>query len=398
MIYYRENKMLEHHISKCRHIISPVKRFDQKNEMYKRARWDESVKFMGDSLYGVMPVKEKEGYTLLDRAFQNAGWYLEMAYAHGIVIHGTDLFSWKKQPADCMRIPKGLKYTVSDPLDMTRKIKGVAKWLGADLVGVCELDSRWVYSHYYHLATGDHGPLEIPEGCRFAISIAVEEEYYSIKTSPVEIGSGGTGLGYSHMAFVAGSLAHFIRDLGYTALASGNDTALSIPIAIDAGLGELGRNGLLITKKYGPRIRLCKVITDLPLVPDRPVEFGVSDFCRVCKKCAVKCPGQAIPYGDRTSEALNISNNAGVLKWPVDAEKCFGFWSKTTSCTNCMRVCSFNKPEGWLHDKVRSFIKHTPWMNKVFVGLDSMLGYDRQLSATEFWEKIAADAADERYD
>jgi epoxyqueuosine reductase len=366
--------------------------------MYKRARWDESVKWMGDLLYGIIPPKEKEGHTFLDRALQNAGWYLEMAFAHGIVIHGTDLYSWKKQPADNLRLPKGLKYAVSDPVDLTRKIKAVAKWLGAALVGVCELDSRWVYSHYYNLASRDYSPLEIPEECRFAIALAVEEEYYAIKTSPLEPGSAATGLGYSHMAFVAGSLAHFIRDLGYTAIPSGNDTALSIPIAIDAGLGELGRNGLLITKKYGPRVRLCKVITDLPLVPDHPIEFGVSDFCKVCKKCAEKCPGQAIQYCDQTTEALNVSNNAGVLKWPVDAEKCLGYWSRSSSCTNCIRVCSFNKIEGWLHDKVRSSIKHTPWMNRIFVSLDSMFGYDRQLSATEFWEKIAADAADEKYD
>lgn len=390
--------MVERLVSKCKHIIGPVNRFDQKCEMYKRARWDDSVKYMGDSLYGVIPPKEKEGHTLFDRAFQNAGWYLEMAFAHGIVIHGTDLYSWKKQPADNLRLPKGLKQTVSDPVDMTRKIKGVAKWLGAALVGVCELDSRWVYSHYYNLASREYGPLETPEECRFAIALAVEEEYYAIKTSPLEPGSAATGLGYSHMAFVAGSLAHFIRDLGYTAIPSGNDTALSIPIAIDAGLGELGRNGLLITKKYGPRVRLCKVITDLPLIPDRPIEFGVSDFCKVCKKCAEKCPGQAIQYGDQTTKALNVSNSAGVLKWPVDAEKCLGYWSRSSSCTNCIRVCSFNKMEGWLHDKVRSFIKHTPWMNRIFLSLDSMLGYDRQLSAVEFWEKIAAKAADEKYD
>ena len=388
--------MEEHHSSKNKYILGPVNRFDQRYEMYKRARWDESVKWMGDSLYGIIPPKEKEGHTLLDRAFQNAGWYLEMAFAHGIVIHGTDLYSWKKQPADNIRLPKGLKYTVSDPVDMTKKIKGVAKWLGAGLVGVCELDSRWVYNHYYNLASREYGSLDIPEECRFVIALAVEEEYYAIKTSPLEISSAGTGLGYSHMAFVAGSLAHFIRDLGYTAIPSGNDTALSIPIAIDAGLGELGRNGLLITKKYGPRIRLCKVITDLPLIPDHPIEFGVSKFCDVCKKCAEKCPGQAIQYGARSPEPLNVSNNAGVLKWPVNAEKCLGFWCGSSSCTNCMRVCPFNKTEGWVHDQVRFFIKHTPSMDRFFVNLDSMFGYDKQLSANEFWEKIVNDAVNKK--
>jgi len=66
------------------------------------------------------------------------------------------------------------------------------------------------------------------------------------------------------MAFVATSLAEFIRLLGHDAIPAGNDMALSIPLAVDAGLGELGRNGLLITKEFGPRLRLCKVFTNLP--------------------------------------------------------------------------------------------------------------------------------------
>ena len=71
-------------------------------------------------------------------------------------------------------------------------------------------------------------------------------------------------------------LAEFIRILGYKAIPMGNDTSLSIPLAIDAGLGELGRHGLLITPEYGPCVRLCKVFTDLPLEPDKPIQFGVT--------------------------------------------------------------------------------------------------------------------------
>jgi epoxyqueuosine reductase QueG len=88
------------------------------------------------------------------------------------------------------------------------------------------------------------------------------------------------------MGFIAPSMARFIQELGYHAMPSGNDTALSIPMAVDAGLGELGRNGILITPKYGPRVRLCKVFTDLPLVHDKPVDLGVQAFCEICKKCA----------------------------------------------------------------------------------------------------------------
>ena len=55
---------------------------------------------------------------------------------------------------------------------------------------------------------------------------------------------------------------------------------ITIPMAVDAGLGELGRNGLLLTEKYGPRVRLCKVFTDLPLEPDEPIDLGPSIFVK----------------------------------------------------------------------------------------------------------------------
>jgi reductive dehalogenase len=355
--------------------------------MYNRVRWDPTVTDIEEGIYGILPPRGQDGYTLIDRALQNALWYVEMAFGHGHIVHGKDLYAWEKKPySDCLRLPKGEKITGFDPKDMSQRIKKVAKLLGADLVGICELDLRWIYSHWYNLHTRESGLLEIPEQCRYAIAIATEMDYEMFRTSPTEIEGAATGMGYSRMAFVAGSLAHFIRDLGYTAIASGNDTGISIPIAIDAGLGELGRNGLLITPKFGPRVRICKVITDLPLIPDEPIELGVVEFCEICRNCAESCPAQAIQHGDRTAEALNVSNNSGVLKWLVDGEKCFRFWSRNHSCCgNCVRVCPFNKPDTMLHRVLRRLVKDLPQLNKFFRRTDSLFGYGRQVKAEDWW-------------
>ena len=168
------------------------------------------------------------------------------------------------------------------------------------------------------------------------------------------------------MAFTAGLLAQFIRGLGYQAIPSGNDTACSIPMAIDAGLGEIARNGLLITPQYGPRVRLAKVFTDLPLVPDAPIQFGVWEFCRTCKKCALKCPSKSIPLGDASAEPRNISTRPGVTKWSINAETCLAWWAANGSdCSNCIRVCPFNKPPGRLHDLVRLGIRTLPTLKSV---------------------------------
>jgi reductive dehalogenase len=375
--------------SKNKYIVGDVQRFDQKNEMYKRARWDPAVIELGRQMYGIIPPRDKDGYTLMDRALQNSLWYLEMEYAHGLVIHNEGLFGWERKAADVLRLPPDARLSVTDPAKMSKYVKKVARTLGACAVGICELDQRWVYSHSFHLKTNEHKELELPPGCKYAIAIAVEMDYDMFKTSPTEVEGAATGKGYSDMAYVAGSLAHFIRNLGYLAIPSGNDTALSIPIAVDAGLGELGRNGLLITPYQGPRVRLAKVFTDLPLAPDEPIELGVTQFCEQCRKCARYCPSQAISHGKRTPEPLNISNNGGVLKWPVDAEKCFRYWAAVnhSTCGTCIRVCAFNKPRSWFHDSVRWMVKHAPWLHSLLIKGDDLLGYGKQMNAREWWER-----------
>ena len=55
---------------------------------------------------------------------------------------------------------------------------------------------------------------------------------------------------------------------------------------MQAGLGEYGCHGLVITKEFGPRVRFGKIFTDLPLSHDRPVKFGVKEFCDMCRRCA----------------------------------------------------------------------------------------------------------------
>lgn len=58
-----------------------------------------------------------------------------------------------------------------------------------------------------------------------------------------------------------------------------------------SGLGWIGKNSSLITKEYGPRLRLVTVLTDAPLSTDEPFE---GDFCGDCEKCVVACPSGAV--------------------------------------------------------------------------------------------------------
>lgn len=371
-------------------LVGPIERFDQRNDMFRRSRYDPEWVERAGRFYDPFPVRvrDRAGYGHEDYALSEAAWHVEDTCARGCQGSNHDgLYAWEGPDPVIAQVPAGLKVDLSHPAGAARKVKRAARLFGASLVGICELDRRWLYSHVSDDLTGEHRQLEIPDRFRFAIAMAVEMDYALIQTSPAGGAAAATGLGYSRMAFVAGLLAQFIRNLGYGAIPCGNDTALSIPIAVEGGLGELGRNGLLVTEKFGPRVRLCKVFTDLPLAPDQPHFFGVEEFCRVCLKCARDCPSRAISSGPRTPEALNVSTNPGVLKWPVNGEQCFKYWvANGLDCANCIRVCPFDQEDGWIHDLVRAGVKHTPWLDRLFLWGDRLLGYGQQLDPASIWE------------
>ena len=250
-----------------RYVVEKVDRFDQKNEMFKRAKWDPTFHEAAARFYGMHYPKNKMGYSHEDMALREAAWYIERAFAHGNTIHNSNMYSWEGK-LDRIRIPPDLKLQVHDPVKMSENIKKVALLFRASQVGICELDRNWIYSHSFNVNNLEHKELEVPEEYKYAIVLLFEMDYELLKTSPTWQMAGTEGLAYSTMPFTSSMLAQFIRGLGYKAIPSGNDTGLSIPMAIDAGLGELARNGLLITRECGPRIRIAKVLTDLPLAPD----------------------------------------------------------------------------------------------------------------------------------
>ena len=255
---------------KNKYIVGPVERFDQKNEMFKRPRWQPELRETAKKLFGFIYPKDKDGHTLKDMAFKNAAWHIETGFAHGNIIHNTGMYTWDMPLVGVSRVPPGLKLEVDDPAKISRDIDKVAKLFGASQVGICELDRRWVYSYSFNFATREHKELELSEEYKYAIVMVFEMDYELSKTSPALTAEGTEGKAYSMMAVTATMVAQFIRGLGYKAIPSGNDTAIDIPLAIDAGLGELGRNGLLITPEYGPRVRISKVLTDLPLGNQNP--------------------------------------------------------------------------------------------------------------------------------
>jgi len=178
-----------------------------------------------------------------------------------------------------------------------------------------------------------------------AISLAVGISPRLLQTGPVLSEVVEIMRVYVRAATIAVTLAEYIRALGYPARAHivSNYQVLCIPIAIEAGMGGLGRHGLMITKELGSALKLATVTTDLPLVHDLPRDVGIEEFCADCSICAETCPSGAISRGARTLVR-------GVEKWAINPEACFGVWNETgTDCGVCVACCPWTNPRTRFH-------------------------------------------------
>lgn len=225
------------------------------------------------------------------------------------------------------------KRAETDPQNMTDRLKGLAAYYGAGVVGVTKMKDEHYYTHRgRHLE--NHGE-PVVNRHRYGIVFAVEMEKELIFKAPMQPEAVAVTKGYIQASIIGMVLSYYIRELGYPARnhMDGNYLVIAPLVAQDAGIGEIGRNGLLSTTASGPRVRLGVVTTDLPLVPDLRMDFGVSQLCETCGNCAKRCPAKAIPEGGKTGEA-------GQERWKVDAERCYARWRELgTDCGICLAAC-----------------------------------------------------------
>jgi len=237
----------------------------------------------------------------------------------------------------------------AEPAEITATIKDIVKRSGADEVGIARLNPMYVYSHVGRGPEPWGAPIKNKH--KYAIAFTVEMNYEHVEAAPDLPITEETARQYLRATNISIALAEYIRALGYPARAhiSGSNYQIMLPpVAHEAGLGELGRLGYLVTPKFGPRVRLGVVTTDLPLVLDEPITFGLQDFCEKCLKCAANCPSAAIVKNGK-------SDQRGVEKWQLDIERCYRYWRLAgTDCGLCMKVCPYSHPPTLVHNIVRA--------------------------------------------
>jgi ferredoxin len=253
------------------------------------------------------------------------------------------------------------------PEAWTSLVKELVLSLGAVDVGVAEVRPFHVYTHVGRGSGGYGEPIEL--GHRWAVAFTVEMDHRRVSFAPRAPVVEESARQYAEGARIALVVASWIRRLGYPARAhiDGNYRVIAPLVARDAGLGEIGRMGLLMTPRLGPRVRLGVVTTEMPLVADEPGDdLSVLDFCSICRKCATNCPVQAIPSGDRTP----VDDG---LRWAIDSEVCFRYWNVVgTDCATCMRVCPYSHPDSLAHSLVRRLIRCSPAARRAMLWLDDL--------------------------
>lgn len=230
-----------------------------------------------------------------------------------------------------VRGPVASDQSIIDPSRAADYLKQNALKLGAVDAGVGDIEPDYVYSIR---GRGSRYGKSVEGLLPRIIVFVIEMDKEEIQQAPEARQSSEVVRGYLKAAMVALSSARLIRSLGWEAVAhiDGESEVVLPPAAVSAGLGELGRHGLLVTKGFGSRVRLSAVTTNMPLSADSLadghadiVPKGLADFCSRCGKCAESCPAGAI--------------NSGT----VDHEACFSTWKRFgTDCGICLAVCPFS--------------------------------------------------------
>jgi len=253
------------------------------------------------------------------------------------------------------------------PDKISKLLKDKILKLGAIDCGNTELKDYHKYS--FHGRKHNYGE-KVNLTHKYAIALTVEMNHEMVAAAPAGSTLLESSRQYLRSGTIAFELAKFINSLGYDALAhiDGNYSVICPLVAKDAGLGEIGRMGLLMTPKLGPRVRIAVITTDLPLIPDTPCyEPSVIDFCNICKKCAYTCPGKAISSNDM----IKIK---GDLRWQINQEKCYNYWTVCgTDCGRCMAICPFSHPDNFIHNIVRKGIKNSMIFRRFALKMDDFI-------------------------
>lgn len=331
-----------------------------------------------------------DGYTLKDQA---------LSAAH-VGVGKSFLGPQKAATPEDRGVPKW----TGTPDEAAKVLRAAMRHFGAATVGFIELDDntrKLIYGHDPDgkelvfsddpVASENETTRFIPNSCKYCMVYTVQMSQETMRRSPTVTGSQTTTLAYKRGETIQASAQEFLRGLGYQGLGESSTNALGIAPALGvmAGLGELSRLNRLITPEFGPMIRVFKLLTDLPVAVDKPIDAGIMEFCKRCKKCAEACPSESLSFDDEpTWEVRGGWNNPGHKAYFENSVSCMTYWREKagTNCGICFAVCPFSKKDkAWIHEWVKAGSALAPFADTFFRSMDDAFGYGAKASSEEWW-------------
>lgn len=262
----------------------------------------------------------------------------------------------------------------------TSAIKALGYYMGADLVGICRAEPWMYYSHDEQQGK----PIEAYHP--YAVVMLIDQGFETMEGASGDDWISGTQSMRAYMrgATIAGVMAAHLRRLGFSSRVHSNahSEVLHIPAVLMAGLGEMSRIGELVLNPFiGPRSKSVVFTTDLPLIADKPIDFGLQAVCEMCFKCARECPCNAIPYGPK------VMFN-GYEIWKPDVEKCGKYRltnMKGSACGRCMKTCPYNREDLIESDRLLWLSIEVPGARKALIDYDDQIGGGVRNTVKRWW-------------
>jgi reductive dehalogenase len=280
------------------------------------------------------------------------------------------------------------------PEENIKMLRTVAKLRGAAVAGALEIDDKVKKTFFKNQGNrltrwADVDDAEetkteriTPNKAKYILTLTVPMSEEMIRRMPTALAEGAVMMGYSYGRILNSGLSNYLWMLGYLGLGAGDNSWKIHPAqAVLSGCGEASRmHQNYVSPELGASQRAFSIVTDLPLAPTPPIDFGMQAYCKTCKKCADVCPGEAL---DRVEAEPSWEspyfpyNQPGQKAWPFSFAKCRAWWYEVSSgCGICMSSCPFSsKHMGSIHDVTMALIATTPIFNGFMKNMDDFFGY-----------------------
>ena len=356
-------------VTACLAYVPPLPRFVRSDVASPREPWDVSLPPVPEELLtvpGIRRDRDAETTAFTDRPLQ------DFHYVHREAILWETLEEWRSFLPAAPRIIRATKAAARtarfvpkrsirvDPEELTRALKDYGRELGLGAIGVARYDPKYTFEQHEGHQVGDRVVI-----CLLEQHHAATRQTPSVRTNHAAYDS------EAEATKLAADLARFLHRYGYRAKGHTSHEAAMIHYGVEAGLGQLGLNGQLLTPATGSRCRLSMLTTEAPLLFDEPIDFGIPAICDACQACVRRCPVGAIPSTRKLYR--------GVEKAKINTRRCFPVVAQTSGCGICMKVCPIQ--EYGLADVLDEFTSSGTVLGRKS---DELEGYDWPLDGRHY--------------